>query len=256
MPRISVVCGTGMSGLSSILKDIEGRQSEKLEFESPWGVVPIEVVSGELGQVFVIDRHHSEGLERTPPHRIEHRANIHAAVSCNPDAILSVNSVGSFSDNMPPGTVGLASDVLDLSTKPWTFHDNEAIHSDRTSPFDQDIISVCTDQLEETQGVAPSALVVAQCIGPQFETPAEINALEKLGAHVVGMTLGPEQRLVSEYEIPHVSLICSSNWAAGRTPDDPTAEIDHYAVDQMASKMIESLAACVISVLQSIQNND
>ena len=70
------------------------------------------------------------------------------------------------------------------------------------------------------------------------------------------MTLGPEQRLVSEYEIPHVSLICSSNWAAGRTPDDPTAEIDHYAVDQMASKMIESLAACVISVLQSIQNND
>ena len=155
---------------------------------------------------------------------------------------------------MPPGTVGLASDVPDLSTKPWTFHDNEAIHSDRTSPFDQDIISVCTDQLEETQGCA-IALVVAQCIGPQFETPAEINALEKLGAHVVGMTLGPEQRLVSEYEIP-----CFTNLliklGSGRTPGDPTAEIDHYAVDQMASKMIESLAACVISVLQSIQNND
>mgnify|MGYP001288663245 CR=1 FL=1 len=249
MPRISVLCGTGMSGLSSILKDIEGRQSEKLELESPWGVVPIEVVSGELGQVFVIDRHHSEGLERTPPHRIEHRANVYAAISCNPDAILSINSVGSFSENLPPGTVGVASDVLDLSTKPWSFYDDEAIHSDRTCPFDQDIISVCKEQLEETQGVAPSALVVAQCIGPQFETPAEINALEKLGAHVVGMTLGPEQRLVSEYEIPHVSLICSSNWAAGREPGDSTADLHHHDVSSKANTRLGPVWDCLIKLL-------
>ena len=94
---------------------------------------------------------------------------------------------------------------------------------------------------------------MAQCIGPQFETPSEINALEKLGAHVVGMTLGPEQRLVSEYQIPHVSLVCSSNWAAGRTPGNPTAEINHHTVDKIASKMIGSLAACVGSVLRSMQ---
>ena len=256
MPRISVLCGTGMSDLSSVLKDLEYPQSEKLELESPWGSVPTEVVSGGLGQVFVIDRHHSKGPERTPPHRIENRANVYAAVSCNPDAILSVNSVGSFSEKLPPGFVGVASDILDLATKPWTFHDNGAIHSDRTCPFDQDIISVCKEQLEETQGCAPSALVVAQCIGPQFETPSEINALEILGAHVVGMTLGPEQRLVSEYEIPHVSLVCSSNWAAGRTPGDPTAKIDHNTVDKMASNRRESLAACVSSVLQSMQNNN
>ena len=124
MPRISVLYGTGMSGLSSILKEIEGRQSEKLILESRWGLVPIEVISDEIDQVFVIDRHHSEGSERTPPHRIEHRANVYAAVSCNPEAILSINSVGSFSGNLPPGTVGVASDVLDLSTRPWTFYDN------------------------------------------------------------------------------------------------------------------------------------
>ena len=50
----------------------------------------------------MIDRHHSKGPERTPPHRIENRANVYAAVSCNPDAILSVNSVGSFSENCLP----------------------------------------------------------------------------------------------------------------------------------------------------------
>ena len=41
---------------------------------------------------------------------------------------------------------------------------------------------------------------MAQCIGPQFESPSEIDALVRLGADVVGMTLGPESRLIAETE--------------------------------------------------------
>ena len=86
---------------------------------------------------------------------------------------------------------------------------------------------------------------MAQCIGPQFETPSEIDMLAKLGANVVGMTLGPEQRLISETKIPHVSLACSSNWAAGRTPGAPQAEIDHNQVDSMASSMRKKVLSCI-----------
>ena len=94
-------------------------------------------------------------------------------------------------------------------------------------------------------------MVVAQCVGPQFETPSEIDALERLGADVVGMTLGPESRLVAEMSIPHVALPCSSNWAAGRTPGSPEAEIDHEAVDEMAASMRESVGECVNALLSS-----
>tara|TARA_B100001778_G_scaffold267392_1_gene228661 strand:+ start:513 stop:977 length:465 start_codon:yes stop_codon:yes gene_type:complete len=153
---------------------------------------------------------------------------------------------------MPPGTVGIASDILDLSLKPWTFHDDDAIHADRTRPFDQRYSSVCEAILTEEQGSTPSGLVVAQCIGPQFESPSEIDALQRLGAHVVGMTLGPEQRLISETGIAHVSLPCSSNWAAGRTPGDPNAEIDHEAVDEMASQMRGLVSSCVLALLGEI----
>ena len=90
---------------------------------------------------------------------------------------------------------------------------------------------------------------MAQCIGPQFESPHEIDAIERLGANVVGMTLGPEQRLVSETGIPHVSLLCSSNWAAGRTPGEPDAEIDHESVDSMASNMRDLVSHCIIALL-------
>ena len=46
---------------------------------------------------------------------------------------------------------------------------------------------------------------MAQCIGPQFRSPSEIDALVRLaGADVVGMTLGPESRLIAgEPGIPH-----------------------------------------------------
>ena len=93
--------------------------------------------------------------------------------------------------------------------------------------------------------------MVAQCVGPQFETPSEIDALERLGADVVGMTLGPESRLVAEYGLTHAALACSSNWAAGRTPGSPGAEIDHDAVDEMAASMRESVAECVKALLSS-----
>ncbi len=111
---------------------------------------------------------------------------------------------------------------------------------------------ICEEVLSLSQGVAPNRVIVAQCVGPQFETATEIDALERLGANVVGMTLGPEQRLISETGIPHVSLPCSSNWAAGRTPGDPDAEINHESVDEMASGMRDVIAKCILKLMQSI----
>ena len=251
MSRIAVICGTGMSAFSSTLETTTSTSSTMLA-ESNWGEVPISLVTIELGQVFVIDRHHSNDESRTPPHAIEHRANVHAASSCKPDLIVSVNSVGSMTESMPPGAVGTARDILDLSIKPWTFHDDDAIHADRTRPFDQRYSSVCETVLIERQGTSPTGLVVAQCVGPQFESPSEIDVLQRLGAHVVGMTLGPEQRLVSETGIAHVSLVCSSNWAAGRTPGKPDAEINHEAVDAMASQMRDMVSICITALLEDI----
>ena len=249
MNRIAVLCGTGMSGFATALSSSVDATSEVIVVESEWGEVPINIVSTAYGEVFVIDRHHSPGESRTPPHAIEHRANVHAASSCKPDLLVSVNSVGSIFETMPPGTVGVGTGMLDLSEKPWTFHDEDAFHSDRTNTFDALYTKICAQTLTDKQGSATPGAVVAQCIGPQFESPHEIDALERLGANVVGMTLGPEQRLVSETGIPHVSLLCSSNWAAGRTPGEPDAEIDHALVDSMASNMRDLVSHCIMALL-------
>ena len=248
--RIAVLSGTGLSDLALEMSNNASRNSV-IRVDSQWGQVPTILVETGLGKVLLIDRHHREGEARTPPHEIEHRANIHAAKSFSPDLILSVNSVGTMIEDLPPGMIGVASDVLDLATRPWTFHDEDAIHADRTSIFDKKASEICSLALSKTQEGTPSRLVVAECIGPQFESPSEIDALVRLGADVVGMTLGPESRLIAETGIPHVAISCSSNWAAGRTPGDPSAEIDHHAVDAKAAKLRARVRDCI----EALQDN-
>ena len=177
-----------------------------------------------------------------------------AVKSLDPDIIVSVNSVGSMREDMPPGTVGVTSDVLDLSIRPWTFFDEDAVHHDRTSIFDDSCSKICVRSLIESQGFSPSGVTVAQCVGPQFESPSEIVALEKLGADTVGMTLGPESRLISEIGIPYIALACSSNWAAGKDPRDPKSPIDHHSVDKLASSMRARISSCVIALQNEYQD--
>ena len=251
MARIAVLCGTGMSAFASQLSSSTGDKSSTLRVDSDWGQVPVTLIDTGAGEVMVIDRHHSVSDSRTPPHRIEHRANVHAAVSFQPDLVLSINSVGSMREDLPPGTIGVASDVLDLAEKPWTFHDDHATHADRTSCFDSESSKICAAILSSIQKKAVDDLVVALSLIHISEPPSEIDALERLGADVVGMTLGPESRLVAETGISHVALSCSSNWAAGRTPGLPEAEIDHEAVDEMAASMRESVGECVKALLSS-----
>jgi len=249
MARIAVLCGTGMSAFASQLTSAPGATASTMRIDSEWGQVPTTLVSIDEDEVLIIDRHHSDSDSRTPPHRIEHRANVHAAVSFQPELVLSINSVGSMCEDIPPGAIGVAADVLDLAERPWTFHDDHATHADRTSCFDPLASKICAETLEAIQGQVATNLVVAQCVGPQFETPSEIDALERLGADVVGMTLGPESRLISERGLSHVALACSSNWAAGRTPGSPEAEIDHDTVDAMAATMRERIGECVKALL-------
>lgn len=249
MARIAVLCGTGMSALTSLMSSVPEAASESVTVESAWGEVPATITSVSSGEVVVIDRHHSEGAKRTPPHEIEHRANVHAAASCLPDLVVSINSVGTMREDLRPGTIGVAGDVLDLAERPWTFHDDDATHADRSSPFDSHAVSVCCTELVNRQGGVLSGLIVAQCVGPQFESPSEVDALESMGADVVGMTLGPEARLVAETGLPHLAIVCSSNWAAGRTPGSPDAPIDHEAVDAMSGTMRERVGDCLMALL-------
>jgi 5'-methylthioadenosine phosphorylase len=68
--------------------------------------------------------------------------------------------------------------------------------------------------------------VYATTQGPRLETAAEVNRLERDGAHVVGMTGMPEAALAREMAIPYAAICLVANWAAGRADSAKAIRFD------------------------------
>nr|AIF08154.1 5'-methylthioadenosine phosphorylase (mtaP) [uncultured marine group II/III euryarchaeote KM3_27_D02] len=273
MQRIAVIGGTGMKQLVEEADfcdaDYRVQQVDSLVSENRYGEVPLEVMvlrrygagademfcgEGEHPdecRIFVIHRHHGDG-KTTPPHLVNYHANVTAAADCNPDVILSIQSVGGIDPNFPPGIVGMAEHTLDFSGGPITFSEEDAHHADMTHHYPETLRGLLRPILaSQSNEEVLLDHVVAHMTGPQFETPAEVEALHRLGATAVSMTISPEAKLIGELGIPHVGLIASSNWAAGKTPGDSAAAIDHHSVEAKAADMRGTIWQCITSLLEN-----
>ncbi|MDP6888504.1 MAG: hypothetical protein QF454_00555 [Candidatus Thalassarchaeaceae archaeon] len=247
MARLSILCGTGMTELAT---SIEGSDSDTFHSETPWGEVPCTVVNVNGHELMFIYRHHHPDGLVNPPHSIEHRANVYAMAAFQPSAAISVWCVGSMDSDFPPGIVGVADDMLDISGTVWSFHDDNAVHVNRTEMFNRKLSSVAAKSLSGQDGAGPNAMkqIVAQASGPQFESRADVEAYFRLGATSVNMTIGGEARCVSEKETRHVGLLLSSNWAAGKDPGNELAPVDHHSVEDLAASMRERVFNAIMAI--------
>ena len=152
--------------------------------------------------------------------------------------------------DFPPGVVGLADDMLDISGTVWSFHDDSAVHVDRTEMFNRQLSNIAADALRGQSEAGPNAFkqVVGQASGPQFESRADVEAYHRLGATCVNMTIGGEARCMSEMSPPHIGLLLSSNWAAGKDPKDGLAPVDHHSVEDLAASMRERVWQAILAV--------
>ena len=247
MARLAVLCGTGMTELAT---STDGASVETFRSDTPWGTVPCTLVKVQGHDVLFVYRHHSPDDLVNPPHSIEHRANVHAVTSFDPSAVVSVWSVGTMDSDFPPGVVGVADDVLDLSGTVWTFHDHSAVHVDRTQIFNRALSAIASEVLTGQDGAGPNAYrqIVAQASGPQFESRADVEAFHRLGATCANMTIGGETRCMSEKTPPLVGLLLSSNWAAGRDPSDSHAPVDHHSVEDLAASMRARVWSAILAI--------
>lgn len=261
MKSISIIGGTGMKKLFAHphYQDFEFVEisSENIRIQTKYGNVPATVqILEKKGQQFrlqFVHRHH--GLGTTPPHSVNHQANVTAANEGTPMMVLSIHSVGSLVRSFPPGTLGAASDYIDLSGRISTFYNDDAIHTDLTDHFRPVFRSrlrpLLSEQQEDTDIRLEYEHVHAQMYGPQFETPSEIRALGILGATVVGMTMVPEAKLVAELGLPQLALLVSSNWAAGCDPRGKEVPVDHHLVEAQAKKLHRLIWRAILMMLET-----
>ena len=261
--RIVVIGGTGLpslgDGSSFAAHGITCMNSDELSVSTEYGMVPFTVqdyvYKGNNSKLFFLNRHHSIAGKSNPPHMINHRANILAVESCKPDIVISICSVGAVDLDFIPGMVGLVNQYVDFTGKVSTFFDGDAIHTSVTNPFDADLNNRLVEVLKSSQGEfygfenSRYFQTYWMMSGPQYETPAEISAIRKLGGTCVGMTLTSEAKLLAEKEMKFTAICISSNWAAGADQLNPHADLSHEEISRKALDKLESVWKCIASLL-------
>ena len=228
--------------------EIEVTRSDEIIVETSYGNVPLLCVQSGINELFFVERHHGEGT--TPPHSISHHANIMALANAGVDAILAICSVGTLTADFPPGSVGYAHQYIDFTGVESTFSNDDARFTSMTEPFDKSMNEILDEVLSKLQPGLKLGRTYWLAHGPHFETKAEIDAIERLGGEVVGMTMPRECKLAAELAIPYSAIIVSSNWAAGREPGDSSKDLDHEEVSSTAESKLGPVIECIKAFTQ------
>lgn len=128
------------------------------------------------------------------------------------ERLILTNAAGTVNPAYSPGSWMLISDHLNLSgTSPLIgnahFIDLSEVYSERLRAIFR--ASARQQQTTLHEGVYASVL------GPQYETPAEVRMLQRLGADAVGMSTVLEAIQAKALGLEVVAFSCLTNWAAG-----------------------------------------
>ncbi len=191
--RIGVIGGSGIGEF------LGGATTAVHRVSTPYGPpsAPIEEVRVGDRTALFLPRH---GVGHTiPPHRVNYRANIDALCSLGVEAIVTVSSVGSLAEGLPPGSFVLPTQFIDFTRqRPTTFFDGgKVFHVSMADPFCPDLLGLATEAGRATGHPFATGRTYLCVEGPRFSTRAESRYFRTL-ADVIGMTLVPEVTLARE----------------------------------------------------------
>ena len=226
---LGVIGGSGLYELDGL------KVLEEKSLKTPFGEPSSPIILGEIEgrKIAFLARHGRD--HAYPPHLVPYRANVWALREVGVDRILAVSAVGGINKLFSPGDFVIIDSFLDFTKqRKSTFYEGKfsvqvegedkvaellnskkVVHVDVSDPYCPQMRMLLMEILQEKGFRYHPAGVYACTEGPRFETPAEIKALEILGADVVGMTGYPEVVLARELTMCYASICVVANPAAG-----------------------------------------
>jgi len=248
-PRIAVVLGSGWGALTEhITGAVQIPYSELAGFPPPgvaghggslWlghlGAQPVAVLSG---------RQH--GYETGAVDGMAEPLRVLSALGCH--TLVQTNAAGSLRADMPPQSLMLLSDHLNLPQRsPLVGVGGSERFVNMVDAYDPALRAQAL-RVAQAQGVVLFEGVYAWAFGPQFETPAEIRMARLLGADAVGMSTVPETILARHLGLRVLALSFITNLGAGMSPE----KLSHAHTLQQAqlgsvaaSRLLADIVACI-----------
>lgn len=215
-PRIAVLLGSGWGGLAARVADPVVVPYAELPAFPALGVDGHagEVVLGRLGAqpvALLCGRKHAYETGDASAMK----GAIRTLAACGVQVLVQTNAAGSLDAAMRPGALMLIADHLNLVQRSPLFGEGgSARFVDLRDAYDP-ALRARARAAAERAGARLHEGVYAWVMGPQFETPAEIRMLQRLGAQAVGMSTVPETILARRFGLRVLALSMLTNMGCG-----------------------------------------
>jgi 5'-methylthioinosine phosphorylase len=210
---LAIIGGSGLSRLANL--ELSRRQLVRTPYGEPSGPLTFGTIGG-TPLVFLARHGYGHTL---PPHQVNYRANLWALRDQGVDEVVSIASVGGIRSGLQPGNLVVPDQILDYTCgrRNTYFEDGAPVtHIDFTEPYTPALRRRLLAAAAACGETALDGAVYAATQGPRLETAAEVDRLERDGAHIVGMTGMPEAALARELDLAYAALAVVVNHAAGR----------------------------------------
>ena len=217
---IGVIGGSGVY-------DIDGLENVRWEtVESPFGKPSDQLMFGRLAGVdLVFLPRHGRGHPLSPTD-INFRANVDALKRAGVTDVVSVSAVGSFREELAPGTFVIVDQFIDrtFERRQTFFGEGMVAHVSMAHP----VCARLGDRLETAARslnipMARGGTYLAM-EGPQFSSLAESELYRSWGCSVIGMTNMPEARLSREAEMCYATVAMVTDYDCWH-PDHDNVEV-------------------------------
>ncbi|MEO7851518.1 MAG: purine-nucleoside phosphorylase [Rubrivivax sp.] len=248
-PRIAVVLGSGWGSLVQCLADARCIPYAQLPG------FPAAGVDGHAGELWL------GHLGAHPVAVLSGRRHVYedgdAAAMAVPlrtlrawgcELLVLTNAAGSLHAHMPPGSLMLVSDHLNLAQRsPLVGQTGPDRFVDMSRAYDPELRAVARAAAVRRHETLHEG-VYARFLGPQFETPAEIRMARLLGADAVGMSTVSETIIARHAGMRVLALSLITNLAAGLS-DEALSHAHTLAQAQAAGERAGALLADIVQAL-------
>ncbi|HET9950950.1 MAG TPA: purine-nucleoside phosphorylase [Candidatus Eisenbacteria bacterium] len=256
VPRSALVLGSGLGVLAEgtaweaeiPYRDLPGIPHSSVAGHAgrlllgKWGGRPVAIAQGRS--------HLYEGFSADVATRM-----VRLLAGLGSKALILTNASGGIAARMAPGTLVLIEDQVNLQWRSPLRGSGElgagelgARGLTRRPVYDAELMGKAA-RAAAVAGVTLERGVLGVMLGPSYETPAEIEMLERLGADVVCMSTGAETAMAASLGLPCVAISCVTNWAAGRSPARLAHDDVTNAVARVAPPLKSMLERLVVGIV-------
>jgi purine-nucleoside phosphorylase len=164
--------------------------------------------------------------------------------------VLLTNAAGGIRRTFRPGTLMLVADHLNVTFRsPLTgrVRNGELRFPDMSDPWDPALRALAR-RVAAARGIALEEGVYGGVLGPNYETPAEIRMLERMGADAVGMSTVAEVTAARALGLRCLGISTITNLAAGLS----ATPLSHDDVMAVAAGVRERLGALVEGIVGAL----